>query len=98
MPSRVEVTKHTSAKAYMAVSSSKGTERCMKTMGVQVGVLNWPLMRPTNSLTHERKFMYSSTSCREGMASWMRMTFSIHSGCWVRKTSKACSFCGMPLM
>lgn len=74
IPSRVEVTKHASARAYMAVNSSKGTDRCMKTIGVQVGVPNCPLMRPTSSLTQERRFMYSSTSCLDGIASWMRMT------------------------
>jgi len=29
IPSRVEVTKQASAKAYIAVSSSKGTDLCM---------------------------------------------------------------------
>lgn len=62
IPSRVDVTRQTSARAYMAVNSSNGTERCMKIMGDHVGVLNWPLILPTSSFTHERRFMYSSTS------------------------------------
>ena len=76
IPSRVLVTRQASARAYIAVSSSKGTDLCMKWMGMNSTVPNRPLMRPTSSLTHARRFWYSSTSWRDGMASWTRTTWA----------------------
>jgi hypothetical protein len=42
-----------------------------------------------------RRFCDSSTSCLDGNATWTSTTLPIHSGCSVRNTSSAWSFCGI---
>src|SRR5580658_7137902 len=74
IPSRVLDTRHTSLTAYNAHSSSNGRLLCMKWIGINSTVPNRPLILPTSSFTVDRRFWYSSTSCRDGTASCTNTT------------------------
>jgi len=98
MPSRRDVTRHTSVTAYSAQSSVNANEQSRCWIGTLPSVPNRPLIRPTISCTCEVSRWYSGTSVRVGTAICTSSTRSRHSGCSLRNFSNPSSFWGMPLI